>query len=620
MKRANPLTILLFACVMVGAAVALAADAPGPVGPDGTLFAGNDRGLWIARNTQTEGEDRFGVFSKESGDQWRSSAREYGDHIAAAAAIDDRLHAVTQRGRYLVFSRGPGEGVESRSLESGPLAVTTAPLPGPGGKTTLLAVADARVESKACKVFQRSQAAKRAAAPSDGDEPPTTRPAAGAESKPASPASIVGLLLLIYTETPDAAVAWKPVALLDGVIVVPGGRVLAATNDGSVYIMVANAPAGPNRLLGWANDAWREVPLAGPPAEAQVLGLCSTGDRLVAVLAEKAPGDEDGRHLRVAVLDTGGEDEIQPVMDGETMRQWSADGLPTVAAFNKALSLFWKEGQAYKLARYEVNGKFIAESDVGILLADQDEGRGMRLFHDVLLGLMMAIIVLTFLRRPGRPTEPFMLPPTAKPALMARRIMAAMLDMLPFVVLPTWVFLGGTISEVVADSPSVWTGLMRAHEILSGDPIPDAVIYSDLLALGLYTLYSTLMEWRFGATLGKKLLKLRVVGHGGAKPAAHGVVLRNLVRALPLCWPILLPTLILFPLLNRYRQRLGDKLASTAVIDSREPFEPLTAADAEHGDSRLGAYTEHASESDDETASDVPDSSASDERPDDEAT
>ena len=616
MKCAKPITILLFACVLAGAAVVMAADAPVPVGPDGTLLAGNNRGLWIVRN----GDDRFGVFSKESGGTWQAGAKEYGDRIAAAAAIDDQLHALTQRGRYLVFSRGPGEGVESRELESGPLAVTTAPKKGPGGRTVLLAVADAGVVSKACKIFQASAATRPAAPPTDGQTPPTPPAGARAASGAAPPASIVGLLVLIYNEKPDAALAWEPVALQDGVTVVPGGRVLAATNDGIVYVMVANAPAGPNRLMAWANDTWREVSLTGPAAKAQVLGLCSVNDRLVAVLAEQAPGDATGRHLRLAILDAeqaDGKGETHPVTEDKTVRRWAADALPAVTTFNDALTLFWKDGETFKLAQCKLDGDVIAKPDVEILLADANEGAGLRLYDRVLMGLMMAIIVMTFLRRPGRPTEPFILPPAAKPALMWRRVMAAMLDMLPFSILATSIFLGDMINEISADSPSFGTALERMRETMSQDPAPDNVIYSNLLGLALYTAYSTLMELRFGATLGKKLLKLRVVGHGGAKPTTQGVVLRNLVRALPLCWPILLPTLILFPLLNRYRQRLGDKLAFTAVIDSRGSFELPSGADGKSGDSRIGAYTEHAADDDDPPSDDVPDVPSSDQPPHD---
>ena len=88
-------------------------------------------------------------------------------------------------------------------------------------------------------------------------------------------------------------------------------------------------------------------------------------------------------------------------------------------------------------------------------------------------------------------------------------------------------------------------------------------------------------------------------------------------RALPLCWPILLPTLILFPLLNRYRQRLGDKLAFTAVIDSRGPLKPLSSPGGEQGDKRISAYTEHAAgpDEDPKAPDSTPDTSSPDEPP-----
>ena len=69
-----------------------------------------------------------------------------------------------------------------------------------------------------------------------------------------------------------------------------------------------------------------------------------------------------------------------------------------------------------------------------------------------------------------------------------------------------------------------------------------------------------------------------MVADEGKPLGLREAVLRNLVRVLELSLPML-PLLVLFPLISRNRQRLGDMVAKTAVIDARSetpapPAEP----------------------------------------------
>jgi uncharacterized RDD family membrane protein YckC len=79
-------------------------------------------------------------------------------------------------------------------------------------------------------------------------------------------------------------------------------------------------------------------------------------------------------------------------------------------------------------------------------------------------------------------------------------------------------------------------------------------------------LYMALAEWMWrGQTVGKRLLRLRVVDAGGLRLAASQVIVRNLMRfvdALPLLYLLGGVTC----LVSRHRQRLGDLAAGTVVI------------------------------------------------------
>ena len=117
-------------------------------------------------------------------------------------------------------------------------------------------------------------------------------------------------------------------------------------------------------------------------------------------------------------------------------------------------------------------------------------------------------------------------------------------------------------------------------------------IISTLIFFLIRTPYYAVAEllWN-GQTIGKRLMKIKVVSHDGGPLSAHALVLRNLMkeaevflpatlvltldRASPLASLISLLwifTGLLVPLLDSYRRRLGDMMAGTHVIHLPVPI------------------------------------------------
>lgn len=121
---------------------------------------------------------------------------------------------------------------------------------------------------------------------------------------------------------------------------------------------------------------------------------------------------------------------------------------------------------------------------------------------------------------------------------------------------------------------------------------PDTLIaIASLLFFLIRVPYYVIAElvWN-GQTIGKRLMKIKVVSHDGRSLTTHAIVLRNLMKEAEIFLPgtlVLaldatspLPSLLalgwvilafLIPLWNPYRQRLGDLLAGTHVIHLPQP-------------------------------------------------
>ncbi len=115
------------------------------------------------------------------------------------------------------------------------------------------------------------------------------------------------------------------------------------------------------------------------------------------------------------------------------------------------------------------------------------------------------------------------------------------------------------------------------------EQMDSGIAYTIIATAVAYLGYCVLMELRYGATVGKMLLGLRVVGDGGLRPRLREVLLRNLVKTMILLSIVLWP-LMLVVVLNRNRQRLGDMMGRTVVADIHPVVPPGSGTEQTHDD------------------------------------
>lgn len=141
------------------------------------------------------------------------------------------------------------------------------------------------------------------------------------------------------------------------------------------------------------------------------------------------------------------------------------------------------------------------------------------------------------------------LPPPERATIRARAI-ALGIDALVWlaVVVLLGVILGGISSSY---------GLLRIK--ITGPPF--------LIGTALWLAYMTLMEAKYGGSVGKRARRLRVVMEEGGPVTPEAALIRNLLRVLD-AFPYVVPFLVAAVVASKSPsvQRLGDRVAETIVV------------------------------------------------------
>ncbi len=130
---------------------------------------------------------------------------------------------------------------------------------------------------------------------------------------------------------------------------------------------------------------------------------------------------------------------------------------------------------------------------------------------------------------------------------IGQRIGAFLLDML-FLIVFYWTLIWVLSKSGISDNFETWT-------------------FISVLMLPYFLYYPILQYWNNGQTMGKMLLKLRVVKIDNSHPSIGDFLIRWIIRLFEIN---MVPIAIIFVLINERKQRLGDMAAGTTVVAERQ--------------------------------------------------
>ena len=325
---------------------------------------------------------------------------------------------------------------------------------------------------------------------------------------------------------------------------------LLACREGQTYLLLASP--GHARLVTLA-AGFPEAAAPLPP-DGAVLDLVNLEKNLTLVWLD------DQGHLWLANWD-GNQWSTPAAVQGDLPAWTGPKPPPSLGRSGVGYLAAWRDGADIKAAAISAEGKS-APVEVIDLQAQAVLDKALdslRLFVGAVMTVMFLLVFWS-----GQPvrTAPFSLPPNMAPARLLRRLVAATIDLLLI-----WF-----VSEIVFGLVRVYLPIDVPTTISLTQPIPSNVVLLGLyLLIGMATaflVYSIFTEAAFGATLGKRMMGLRVVGDRGARVTLREAIVRGCSKVIEM--PMF--PLLVFAVLTRYRQRLGDKMAWTAVVELRKGY------------------------------------------------
>jgi len=354
---------------------------------------------------------------------------------------------------------------------------------------------------------------------------------------------------------------WSPLADLPE-SAGPGGGLNLAVQTRTIDLL---AREGVSTFRRWTRrdnrwDGPASIELA-KPVDRYWLAGSSTGTKLIMVTARQR---EDTIELELFFLDAQGEENelgspVELKLPGKPALD--PDRLDVAFTADRVMVAWLSDDRTVKLAPFDLSGQLtgkIRDLPVGPRASQVQD---IQLVH---LLLFAAIILLFFFTRALRPASTPALPGNVVLADHWRRLASAVIDLVPVVVVCTWIWW--------SDLEELSRG-MSAAEMLENEAAKARFAYIQLYMLCAYAVYCTAAELIWSATPGKMVLSMqaRSAKSPHKKPSPLQIVVRNAFKIFELSYPLIL--IVMF--FTRLRQRLGDVAAGTIVVHRPKISRPI---------------------------------------------
>jgi len=189
--------------------------------------------------------------------------------------------------------------------------------------------------------------------------------------------------------------------------------------------------------------------------------------------------------------------------------------------------------------------------------------------------MMVSILLLVFWQRQPSITNPVVLPANLQIVNPAKRAISALIDIAPAAIV-IYAIYHESLSESIKDF-QLFIAAAKDAELAETYEMPKQLHIIWFYFLLIYTSYCTLFEIFMRVTPGKRLLGFHVLSESLTPPNFAQIIIRNLSRIIELLpylqiWPFLM--VVLF---TRNRQRIGDLLARTIVVEHPSVIPPANA-------------------------------------------
>ena len=248
---------------------------------------------------------------------------------------------------------------------------------------------------------------------------------------------------------------------------------------------------------------------------------------------------------------------------------WAESTVPAVGMAGELVAAAWgAEGGGVRAGLWDLDGGVVAEASDVEALAELPKAP---ISYELQLLIPYAILAFTMLfvfhRRRLALLNEASLPADLAPASHGRRLAAILLDAVisapaTFPVVFSW------LRQQIGDGLTLKSDFETAMANTSWE-----FYWRWMVGLGIFIAYCVLFETLRGATLGKLIVGCRVVREDGGRCGFGAIVARNVLRVVEFYPRLAFAPVLILVVLTRNRQRLGDLVARSMVVESKRPLD-----------------------------------------------